>query len=329
MKVKACELVLSAIAFTVISSGSAGLADDTDGAPEDCSSQNAIAREIVYVCEDSDLVDANYFLTTEQDQIDKASRPADAGASTENDQTPGIRLSSAPRPNTGTAYIAKQWLWKHGQNGAIWDGEHLKVPVCWLNPRNNALEKEARNLVRTAVNETWHANSHIRFTGWTKCVASETGGVRIKIADVGPKAYVGRIAGERPISMWLNFTFRNWSTTCARQDPRPDNIHWEYCVYSIAVHEFGHVLGFYHEHDRLFHGVDFHGLNNTELAQRVAECAKRKQTTPTTSKLSKDAVATVYDPKSIMNYCFEIYDHRAGLTNLDIKGLKEAYPKPS
>ena len=199
----------------------------------------------------------------------------------------------------------------------------LQIQVCWINP--NTSKEEARKLVRQAVDATWGATETVRFVGWGLCRDGETGGVRIKIADEGPRSYVGRIADKKAVSMWLNFTFDAWSTDCRNCDETVSPITWERCVYSIAVHEFGHILGFYHEHDRLFHGVKYYQLSEAEFAARKAECEKRNETAPTTKFIPSDPILTAYDPKSVMNYCFEIYDHLASLSKWDKEGVSLAY----
>ncbi len=317
------------IALSLLLTSPCGMAEESDPRPEECGDGNAVPREMAYICAGSDLVDADYFARARQTQTDIKVEPSVNQSPARDVVEQKTGLSGEPRPNTGTAYIAKNWVWRNGDHGAQWDGKHLMIPVCWINTTGEKKEKRARNLVQQAVKATWESVSHIRFDGWTKCAAGETGGVRIKIADTGAKAYVGRYGGTRPVTMWLNFTFGNWSTPCANTDPKRGKILWEFCVYSIAVHEFGHVLGFFHEHDRLFHEVKFHGLSSVQLAARKADCAKRDQTKPTTTKLPEDAVSTVYDPKSVMNYCFEIYDHRAMLSGYDIAGLNKAYKKPN
>jgi hypothetical protein len=325
---------LAAMSVSVLAAlGPAPAVAQTRPAPADasCPADGEVSVANVYVCRGADLIDASFFATRKE--VPGDARGVDTRPAPDPAAPAGARSSGEPvredapstvRKSTGTAYVERALLWTWDTKGATRDVDgRLRIEVCWINPTDSPGEREGRELTRTAVEETWHA--HVRFVGWGGCVPDDTGGVRILISDEGPRAWVGRVAGTASPSMWLNFTFRNWSRDCANRDERVSPITWDRCVYSIAVHEFGHVLGFYHEHDRLFHGVAYHQLPADELASRKAECAARNETAATDPNPPSDPLITFYDPRSVMNYCFEIYDHRVTLSNADVRGVRMAY----
>jgi len=82
----------------------------------------------------------------------------------------------------------------------------------------------------------------------------------------------------------------------------------EYCIKGIAVHEFGHALGFAHEQNR---------------SDTPGECRQLKQGT------SGDVLLTPYDPRSVMNYCNPKYNNDGMLSALDIAAVRELYGEPS
>jgi hypothetical protein len=173
----------------------------------------------------------------------------------------------------------------------------LRIPVCW----ENASQKDApyRAITRQAVEDTWEKHSLVQFIGWNACTDNSIG-IRIHISDEGPHVKaLGKYLDKRPQGMVLNFTFNHWSPSCsARQD---------FCIAALAVHEFGHALGFTHEQNR---------------PDAPAECHADSQG-PT-----GDYLVTKYDPYSVMNYCNPIWNGDGRLSELDIKAVQKFYGAP-
>lgn len=171
-----------------------------------------------------------------------------------------------------------------------------QIPVCWENPQSQ--DAILLELVEQTVNETWSEHSRLEFTGWGDC-SNDFPGVRIRIDDVAPhtKALGRHLAGIQD-GVVLNFSFERWSSQCANQI--------EYCVRTNAVHTFGHVLGFSHEHNR---------------PDRPSECTAPAQGTNDDFFLS----VTPYDPSSVMNYCNPNYANDGFLSDIDKQKLRLVY----
>jgi Astacin (Peptidase family M12A) len=170
------------------------------------------------------------------------------------------------------------------------------VFVCWENPAPE--DYDLRVMVKEAVTETWDANSAIKFLGWGACEPATTG-VRIRIEDSGPHVkFLGKYVDSVPAGMVLNFTFKNWSPVCQSKI--------EYCVRTIAVHEFGHAIGFAHEQNR---------------PDTPGECQEAQGT-------DGDTMLSPWDPHSVMNYCNEKYNNDGLLSEFDIKGVQFVYGAP-
>ena len=50
-------------------------------------------------------------------------------------------------------YVKSSWIWSSP-----------RIPVCWENPGSG--NSDERDWVRDAVEDTWEAQSAVRFTGW-------------------------------------------------------------------------------------------------------------------------------------------------------------------
>jgi hypothetical protein len=179
------------------------------------------------------------------------------------------------------------------------DENNKVIFVCWEQTPSQFMHE--MGLVKEAVYETWEANSALQFRGWQKCDPINQG-IRIQIDDSGPHTKgLGAFLDNKPNGMVLNFEFNNWSPACkASFDLK------EQCIKSIAVHEFGHALGFAHEQNR---------------PDAPGECAELRQGQDGTTLL------TPYDPKSVMNYCNPVYNNNGMLSKYDIESVQQVYGK--
>lgn len=187
--------------------------------------------------------------------------------------------------------------------GGLWPNKTCSV--CWENPMSD--NEEEREWVRDAVVGTWERESEFRFTGWGTCTGNSKG-IRILINDERPHVdALGKGLDGMRNGMTLNFGFSAW-TGCANRNVncrcRESEEGRRRCIEIIAVHEFGHALGFAHEQNR---------------TDAPMECQNDAQGT------NGDWWVTPYDANSIMNYCNPLWNNEGFLSDSDKYGVRFLY----
>jgi hypothetical protein len=175
------------------------------------------------------------------------------------------------------------------------------IAMCWRPSAFGQGELEAlytagRQQVMAAVNESWAGHSWLRVTWADYC---EAGAVPVEIEDE-------RSSADRR-GVTLNFTFTNYRKGCAPSAGRAPNEAWTHCVRSLAVHEFGHVLGLDHEHNRTTAGLTC--ADGTHWPNDVGEFL-------TTSHLRVGPS----DPTSVMSYCAEGFSDALSASDIEAVG---------
>ncbi len=214
--------------------------------------------------------------------------------------TPTVALTSLPQTTVtveAAATAAADAFQAFALKSSIWN--QASIPVCW-DTQGYTKEKD---WVRKAIARTWMRESQLVFRGWQGCVLASKG-IRITIDDVGPHVKVlGHYLDGKMGGMVLNFTFNTWSSEYCKS---PKQIR-QYCIEAIAVHEFGHAIGFAHEQNR---------------PDAPAWCKEQAQGG------NGDFLVTEFDMDSIMNYCNTDWNNAGLLSQLDITAVRSLYGHP-
>ena len=224
--------------------------------------------------------------------------------------------------------VAQQALWV-GDSRQLWMPERGKlrteIPVCWNGQPSGEDTQARRDMVREAVAEQWSSFPHIDFTGWGVC-SSSSPGVHVTVENRRPGTFddlMGSDLDGLPIGLYLNNSILAWdgaNAVVAGCNNYKDASDWlpsvppagrhgkDECLRGIARHEFGHVLGFWH---------DYLGYADSVTGP---DCSGGPQGT-----LGSIFPVTFYDEMSIMQAGYCGTDFTEGPTLTDLVGTALVY----
>jgi hypothetical protein len=203
----------------------------------------------------------------------------------------------------------------YGNTAFLWSGSPAMIPVCWENAGSGVIdaasfsvpEATARTWVREAVEGQWSRYGRVNFTQWDEDCVSGEAGVHIQILATGQSSAPGGSTLDgvnNGVKLNLYYDDRIW-------DCQLSEANLKRCVQAVALHEFGHVLGFYHEEER------------PDYAGGTGACAD--QDFPNSNPQYYGA----YDLDSVMSYCGQpggdISTWKTEISPGDIAAVQKAY----
>lgn len=143
----------------------------------------------------------------------------------------------------------------NGAIGARPTGNPVTIPVCWWTPDDTrqipmtdgttVAESTLRGWAREVVESQWSRYARVNFTGWGTCGASSPG-VRFVLAEPNRPGVASWDSGiNEPTSGDIFFSINGTGPGC-----RANATTYQRCVKALALHTFGHVLGFKHQENR-------------------------------------------------------------------------------
>jgi hypothetical protein len=184
-------------------------------------------------------------------------------------------------------------------NAQTWASNGNYIPICWHNADGSGLFPE-REIAQNAVDRTWGANSDLQLDWRGTCPTTDEQG---RFLMFGITQSTTENMGITPDLGMANFSWPSSNYPGPRIWFKTDVSlgRLEY----LAVHEFGHALGFRHEQER--------------PESEAADCRG------TDSGVQSGVALTPYDSDSIMNYCNSSGNSAGGITQYDKDGIAKVY----
>lgn len=191
-------------------------------------------------------------------------------------------------------------LYLNGSASTTWPAN--AIPVCFRanGTQGNGYTVDystaaVRTMVQETIEGTWELWTEIDFTGWDVCDGSLAGRIYVDLVERDNGGAGGSPYGYSASGNLIRLDFHDNTSLDRRRN--------------VAIHEFGHSLGFRHEHDRpeAFFNDD----------PNEPKCSD----SPNYWSSGTD-VTEYYDDVSIMNYCSQ---WRPSLSLGDIVGVQQLY----
>jgi hypothetical protein len=255
----------------------------------------------------------------------------------------------------------------------LWPNITLKAPamnVCFMADGSTPLDPASEcavhgasqtakvNWLKTGLQTSWQQNSQLRFTFLSSCSGAPAGTIQIYIHDTYPRRDANNnivrdannnficdvindwhsLGGSSSFGGAIDMSMCAAGTSCDSEQER---------LQGVVIHEFGHVLGFPHEQQR----VDSPYLTSYAPPNFQQSwpgyCNPGANPTPGALAANWNPVngweLTTYDQNSIMNYCRDQNNNQTGdvyeaalpevnlaaLSKSDIDGVQAAYGFPS